>query len=119
MTYKVSIQGKNYELPPRTLTIDEKIESISIADKEYQAGEISRREAVERIYAFVESLVPGSFPNLEEVDTNELMKACEDIITAYDTPARKAKAEAKLAEARDILNKPEVQKLLTLAEMKK
>ena len=56
---------------------------------------------------------------MEEVDTNDLMKACEDIITAYDAPARKARAEAKLSEARDLLNRPEVQKLLTMANMKK
>ena len=119
MTYKVTIQNKTYELPPRTLAVDEKIEGIAATDKEYQAGEISRREAVERLHGFVEALAHGSLPGVEEVDTNDLMKACEDIITAYDAPARKARAEAKLSEARDLLNRPEVQKLLTMANMKK
>ena len=47
------------------------------------------------------------------------MRACMDIVNAYDAPARKARAEAKLAETRDLLNKPEIQKLLKLAELRK
>lgn len=74
---------------------------------------------VQRLHMFVLDLAPGSLPSVEEVDTNELMKACEDIIAAYDAPARKARMEAKLAEAREALNRPEVQKLLTLQNLKK
>ena len=64
-------------------------------------------------------LAPGSLPDVEEVDTNDLMRACEDIITAYDAPARKARIEAKMAEAREALNRPELQKLLALYNLKK
>lgn len=119
MNYKVTIQGKTYELPARTLSVDDKIESVAKIDQEYRSGEITRREAVQRLHMFVLDLAPGSLPGVEEVDTNELMKVCEDIIAAYDAPARKARMEAKLAEAREALNRPEVQKLLTLQNLKK
>lgn len=119
MNYKVTIQGKTYELPARTLSVDDKIESVAKIDQEYRSGEITRREAVQRLHMFVLDLAPASLPGVEEVDTNELMKACEDIIAAYDAPARKSRMEAKLAEAREALNRPEVQKLLTLQNLKK
>ena len=99
--------------------MDDKIEAVAKIDQEYRSGEITRREAVQRLHMFVLDLAPGSLPGVEEVDTNELMKACEDIIAAYDAPARKARMEAKLAEAREALNRPEVQKLLTLQNLKK
>ena len=48
MNYKVTIQGKTYELPARTLSVDDKIESVAKIDQEYRSGEITRREAVQR-----------------------------------------------------------------------
>lgn len=119
MNYKVSILGKSYDLPPRTLAVDDGIESMSKLDSQYEVGEITRREAVERMHGFVDGLVPGVLPAVEEVDTNELMRAVVDIITAYDAPAKKARNEAKLAEVREIMARPEIQKLLKLADMKK
>ena len=119
MSYKVNILGKTYDLPPRTLAVDDQIAGLVETDRAYQAGELTRREALEQLHAFVLGLAPGSLPPVEEVDTNELMRVCMDIVNAYDAPARKARAEAKLAETRDILNKPEIQKLLKLAELRK
>ena len=119
MNYKVSILGKNYDLPARTLAVDEKIEAVAKIDQEYRSGEITRRGAVQRLHMVVDELAPGSLPDVEEVDTNDLMRACEDIITAYDAPARKARIEAKMAEAREALNRPELQKLLALYNLKK
>lgn len=119
MSYKVTILGKVYELPARTLDVDESIEDMSRLDDEYQNGEITRRDAVVQMHGFVEELAPGALPSVDEVDTNDLLKACLDIIAAYDAPARKAKSEAKLAEVKDLLARPEVQKLLAVANMKK
>ena len=119
MNYKVSILGKNYDLPARTLAVDEKIEAVAKIDQEYRSGEITRREAVQRLHMVVDDVAPVSRPDVEEVDTNDLMRACEDIITAYDAPARKARIEAKMAEAREALNRPELQKLLALYNLKK
>lgn len=119
MSYTVTILNKKYDLPPRTLSVDEGIEEMSKLDTRYTTGEITRREVVEKMYAFVESLTPGALPAVEEVDTNELMKATVDIITAYDAPAKKARSEARLAEVKDLMARPEVQKLLTIANLKR
>lgn len=110
MNYKVNILGKPYVLPARTLAVDEQIEEVGSLDAEYKAKRMTRREVVERMHAFVEGFAPGSFPSLEEADTNELTAACTDIIAAY-APARKAHNDAQMVELREVLNRPEVQKL--------
>lgn len=117
MTYKVKIGGKDYNLPARTLAVDGQIEEIGALDGKYRAGELSRREVVERIHAFVEALVPGAFPPVEECDTNDLTKAATDIISSYDAPRLKNEADAQAARAREVLNRPEIQKLLTIAPL--
>lgn len=119
MSYKVTIMGKSYDLPARTLTVDDGIEAMSKLDGQYKAGEITRRDAVVQMHNFVESLVPGVLPSVDEVDTNDLLKCCLDIISAYDAPARKAKNEAQIADIKDLLNRSEVQKLMAVANMKK
>lgn len=116
MSYKVTILGKSYDLPARTLTVDDGIEAMSKLDGQYKSGEITRRDAVHDMHMFVDGLLPGVLPPVEEVDTNDLLKACLDIISAYDAPARKARSEAKLKEAQELLARPEVQKLLTVAD---
>ena len=116
MSYKVSILGKTYELPARTIDIDDHIEALSKLDKQYNSGEITRREAVTQMHSFVEQIAPGSLPSVNDVDTNDLMKSCIDIINAYDAPARKARNEAKLTEIRDLLSRPEVAKLFEVAK---
>ena len=119
MSYKVTILGKNYDLPARTLAVDDQIESMEGIDKRYSSGEITRREAMSQMHEFVESVAPGALPAIEEVDTNDLTKACLDIISAYDTPARKARSEAAVSEVKDLLARPEIAKLLALANLKK
>lgn len=119
MSYKVTIMGKSYDMPARTLTVDDGIEAMSKLDGQYKAGEITRRDAVRDMHMFVDGLLPGVLPPVDEVDTNDLLKACLDIIAAYDAPARKARSEAQLAEVKDLLNRPEVQKLLTVVNAKK
>lgn len=117
MSYKVTINSKSYDLPARTLSVDDGITALSVLDKQYRDGEITRREAVERMHSFVESLLPGALPGVEEVDTNDLMKVCADIISAYDAPARKARTDASISEIRDLLNRPEIAKMIELAKM--
>lgn len=119
MVYKVTILGKAYDLPARTLAVDDQIEAVAETNRLYQAGEITRREAVTRLYGFVEQLAPGALPALEETDTNDLMRSCYDILSTYSAPDQKAKTEAQLSQVRELLGKPEVQKLLALAKLKK
>lgn len=117
MTYKVKICGKEYTLPARTLAVDERIEEIGGLDKRYESGELTRREVVEAIHGFVESMATGAFPVLEEADTNELMRAAMDVINAYRAPERRDKIEAQTVQARELLKTPEFQKLLAVAPM--
>lgn len=117
MMYKIKIGGKEYILPARTLAVDEKIEEIGGLDKRYEAGELTRREVVETVHIFVDSMAPGAFPVLEEADTNELMKAAMDAINAYKAPERRDRIEAQTAQARELLKTPEFQKLLAVAPM--
>lgn len=112
MNYKVNILGKPYVLPARTLAVDEQIEAVGSLDAEYKAKRMTRREVVEKMHAFVEGFAPGAFPSLEEADTNELTAACTDIISAYSAPARKTHNDAQMVELREVMNRPEVQKLL-------
>lgn len=112
MSYNVTILGKTYELPARIIAVDDNIEAMSKLDEQYRSGAITRRDAVMQMHSFVESFAPGALPDVYEVDTNELMKAVVDIITAYDAPARKSRTESSLSEAREILTRPEVAKLL-------
>ena len=119
MTYKVKINGKDYILPPRTLQVDEQIEEIGSLDGKYHAAEMSRRDVMEAIHAFVETMAPGAFPSLEEADTNELLKASLDIIAVYDAPAQKAKVAAQMSDTLELLKNPEIQKLLSVAPLLK
>lgn len=113
MSYRVTINGTAYQLPPRTLAVDDKIEHIQSIGKRYAAGEITRRECVAEQYDFVNGMiVPGAIGiDMEEVDTNDLLKWCLDIITAYNAPVYKAQADAKFAEVKDVLNRPEMEKM--------
>lgn len=119
MSYTVTILTKKYELPPRTLSVDDSIEEMSKLDTRYTAGEITRREACEKMHAFVESLAPGALPAVEEVDTNDLFKACLDIISAYDAPARKMRIEAKLADIAELAKNKDVKDLVAVAKAKR
>lgn len=117
MAYKVKINGREHILPARTLAVDEQIEEIGALDRKYKAGEMTRREVVERIHAFVDVLAPGAVPALEECDTNDLTKTAMDIISTYDAPRLKNNVEVRMSQVREVLNKPEFKQLLTVAPL--
>ncbi len=105
MTYSVSIMGKTYVLPPRTIDIDSRIEEVGGLDRRYKLGKLSRLEALEKMHEFTEALTPGALPPLEEVDVNELTAACVNIVEAYTVDIRKERLEAKADELKDTLKK--------------
>lgn len=117
MSYRVTINGTAYQLPPRTLAVDDKIEHIQEISKQYAAGEIKRRKAAKEIYDFVQGLiVPGTIGiDLDDVDTNELLVWCLSILNAYNEPVHQAKAEAMMTEVRPYLNNGEMDKMLKAA----
>lgn len=110
MDYKVKIFGETHKLPDRTLEVDEQIEAMRNLDQEYQDRAITRREAVQKMHAFVEYLVPGAAPPIDEVDTNELANTCINICAVYEEPVRRAKLDGQMDELRKMLSSPEVQK---------
>lgn len=114
-SYRVAINGKNYDLPPRTLNVDEHIEEITKKAEQYEKGEIPRIEMVQVQHDFVSWLTPESIPAIDDVDTNELLRICVDIINVYNAPALEAKADAEASKIRRILEKPEIKKAINLA----
>lgn len=118
-SYKVTILGKNYDLPARTLDVDERIEVVGNLAKRYASGDMTRREVVQAQHDFVEFVAPGSIPPVEEVDTNELLRACVDIINVYNAPAMEAQAEAQAAKIRKIMEKPDVKKAIDAVKVMK
>lgn len=117
MSYRVTINGVAYQLPPRTLAVDDKIEHIQSIGKRYAAGEINRRECVAEQYEFVQSLImPGTIgKDVEEVDTNDLLKWCLDILNAYNEPVRKVQADAAMAEVDALMNRPGMDRVIKAA----
>jgi len=115
MGYKVNLFGRSCELPARTLAVEEQIEEMGALDRRYASGEMTRREVIEAQYAFVDGLIPGVLPPVEELDVNDLLKACLNIVGAYNAPAVKARSEANLAAVKELMARPELQKALQLA----
>ncbi len=102
LTYSVSVMGRDYDLPPRTIAVDAKIEDMSRLDGQYRAGKLTRLEVLTRMYNFAREFAQGALPPLEEVDVNELNAACVSIIDAYTVDLRK---EKRAAELRDLVGK--------------
>lgn len=108
ISYKVTINGKAHNLPSRTLDIDERIEIVGNLASKYASGDMTRREVVQAQYDFIERLLPGTLPDVTEVDTNELLKICVDVINVYNAPAMEAQAEAEASKIRKLMAKAEV-----------
>lgn len=107
-SYRVTINNKTYELPPCTLSIEERIEEMSRIDKRYNAGEITVRDVRQMQFDFLSECVPGAFDDIETADMNDLLNATLSVITVYTAPAVKAKNEAMLAQIRPAMNSPEM-----------
>lgn len=112
MQYKVNILGKPYDLPALTIEVQEQIEAVGALAEEHNAGRITTRDVVWKTHAFVERFAPGAFPSAEEADINELNAAGIAIIETYTAPGRKAKNEADMMKIREVVNQPELKKLL-------
>lgn len=52
--------------------------------------------------------------DIESVDVNDIISARFDIVEVYEKPARKKRAAAMAEEAREILYRPEIKRLLAL-----
>lgn len=104
MTYKVKINGKEYNLPARTLAVDEQMLEVAELGRRCSSGEIAYSESVKRQYAFVNGLAPGAFPSLEETDINELTIAVVNIASVYTNPSVDAVMSERLEMVHRALN---------------
>lgn len=106
MSYKVTINNRQFDLPKCTLSIEEKAETMRDTEKEVVSGKTRKRALVEQQLDFLESLLGEeqsketlSYTSIEDVDTKELEIAVYRIMNAYtaSTTAEKMKDAQKTA----------------------
>lgn len=118
-SYRVTINNKTYELPPCTLSIEERIEEMSRIDKRYNAGEITVRDVRQMQFDFLSACVPGAFEDIEAADMNDLLAAMLSVISVYTAPAIKAKNEAVISQIKPVMNSPEMKTAVAIIKAAK
>ena len=124
---KVSINNKNYELPTYTMDIAEKLEAKKKAESDYMSDKMTLPDFLRAEFAFVmdvmgeENAVEALSGNdINTIDLHKVSTTTLDIINAYNEPIESKKEELAMNQLKKQMSKPEVIKLLKLAEdMKK
>lgn len=116
MRYSVTISGKDYELPGRTEEMDKTISRMTEIERLVSKGEITRQQSLREQYEFVSACIQAELPDFSEIDVGDLEVARLEIINAYSEPLIRAKIESMTGSIRSIVNKPEIKKLILLAE---
>lgn len=124
---KVSINNKNYELPTYTMDIAEKLEAMKKAESDYMSNKMTLPDFLRTEFAFVmdvmgeENAVEALSGNdINTIDLHKVSTTTLDIINAYNEPIESKKEELAMNQLKKQMSKPEVIKLLKLAEdMKK
>ena len=124
---KVSINNKNYELPTYTMDIAEKLEAMKKAESDYMSDKMTLPDFLRAEFAFVmdvmgeENAVEALSGNdINTIDLHKVSTITLDIINAYNEPIESKKEELAMNQLKKQMSKPEVIKLLKLAEdMKK
>lgn len=116
MKYTVKINGKTYELPARTEEMDRIVHRMTNIERLANCGELARQEALREQYDFVSMCIPEDMPAYADIDVSDLEIARLEIVTAYNEPVVKAKVDTMMESVRAVVNKPEIRKLLLLAE---
>lgn len=113
MSYKVTINTKTFELSKCTLAVEEKAENIRNVNIGVAKGTAKKRELVELMIDYVESLIGAenaqealNYTDIEDIDTKELEMAVNAINAAFSKP----KEEAQLREATKVM--ADIKKLL-------
>lgn len=124
---KVSINNKNYELPTYTMDIAEKLEAMKKTESDYMSDKMTLPDFLRAEFAFVmdvmgeENAVEALSGNdINTIDLHKVSTTTLDIINAYNEPIESKKEELAMNQLKKQMSKPEVIKLLKLAEdMKK
>lgn len=116
MSYKVTILGKSYELPPRTMAVDREIDKIHELNTSPNAR---RLDIIPAMYDFVCEVAGVELPDIEEMDTNDIERAATEIILEYMKPSIRLKAEAQIAEAQAVLETKTAKEAIKLVQAQK
>ena len=124
---KDSINNKNYELHTYTMDIAEKLEAMKKAESDYMSDKMTLPDFLRAEFAFVMDVM-GEENAVEALSGNDISTSdlhmvsttTLDIINAYNEPIESKKEELAMNQLKKQMSKPEVIKLLKLAEdMKK
>lgn len=122
MQYTVIVNGRSYDLPPKTLEVVEEMEKVSNIDN---VKGLSIREKFQKIFDFVSGLVGvdaakeilGS-DDINKVDLSDVSLAFIKIVEAYDKPVNGYKAEQLRSRVRGLetMNIPNIIELAKVAQ---
>lgn len=88
MEYYYVTRDKMYQLPRRTLEVDEIIDRIMTGNDRLRAGLITRRELREEQRSFVTLCTGEQLPPLEKMDMTDLELAAFTLADFYLSPTK-------------------------------
>jgi hypothetical protein len=88
MEYYIKVDGRAYQLPARTLEVDEAIDRIIHGRDRLRAGEITRRQLRGEQRDFITLCTGEQLPPLEEMDMTDLELAALALVDFYLSPAK-------------------------------
>lgn len=96
MEYTIIVDGRSYDLPPKTLSVVEKMDDVLKVD----ASKLNVRQKFEKLHGFIKDLVGAEAAkdmfgsdNISEIDLSEVTIAVKKVIDAYDKPITDYDAE--------------------------
>lgn len=114
MEYTIIINGRSYDLPKKTVSVMEKMDSVLKVDN----LRIKPRQKFEKIHEFMKDMIGAEnakeafgSDNLDEVDLSELSIAVLKINDAYNQPL----TDYKLEKMRVTMNGMQAEKIAALA----
>lgn len=114
MEYTIIINGRSYDLPKKTVSVMEKMDSVLKVDN----LRIKARQKFEKIHEFVKDMIGAEnakeafgSDNLEEIDLSELSIAVLKINDTYNQPL----TDYKIEKMRATMNGMQTEKIAALA----
>lgn len=119
MEYTLQIHNREYELPKKTLAVEEKIEKIK---KLCRDSKITTRTQYENKLNFITEMVgednakeifeSNNISNIAEMDLGEIDATYRGVLDGFARPDREAVAKENLK----VLGNPMIQQMLSIAE---
>lgn len=96
MEYTIIVNDRSYDLPKKTLTVVEKLDTVLKVD----SSNIPVRQKFEKLHGFMKDVVGAEAAaemfgsdNLAEIDLSEITLAVRKVIDAYDKPVKDFESE--------------------------